>query len=112
MPEGGRARRIVGWGVVAWATLGGLVVVAVLVALLRQVAPVVPYLVMASMVVFVLNPTVERLAARGMSRRLAATLVFLAAVVLTTVALSFVVPAVIHQAQSLGRSSPGFLRRG
>lgn len=112
MPEGGRARRTVGWGVVAWATLGALVLVAVLFALLRRIAPVVPYLVMASMVVFALNPAVERLAARGVPRRLAATLVFLAAVALAAVVLSFMVPTVIHQAQSLGRSSPELLRRG
>jgi predicted PurR-regulated permease PerM len=110
MPEGGRARRTVGWGVVAWAALGALALVAVLFALLRRIAPVVPYLVMASMVVFVLNPTVERLVARGLSRRLAASVVFLAAVILATVLLSFMVPAVIHQAQSLGRSSSGLLR--
>ena len=41
---------------------------------LSRMAGIFPYLVVASMVVFVLNPLVKALIARGVPRRLAATL--------------------------------------
>src|SRR5438046_124768 len=74
MPPGGRARRVVGWGVVAWTGIGALILLGVLVRLLSRVAGVVPYLVMAALVVFVLNPAVRALRRRGLPHAPAATI--------------------------------------
>jgi predicted PurR-regulated permease PerM len=112
MPPGGRARRVVGWGVVAWAVLGGAILLYVLGRILGRVGGVFPFLVVAATVVFVLNPPVRRLTAVGMPRRLAATLVFAGAVVLTAVLLSLIIPVLIDQAKSLTGSSPGLIRKG
>jgi predicted PurR-regulated permease PerM len=112
IPPNGRARRLVGWGVVAWSGIGAVILVVVFFRILSRVASIFPYLVVASMVVFVLNPAVKRLTAMGLPRRLAATLVFAGAAVLTAVLLSLAVPILVHQAQTLGRDSGGLVRKG
>jgi putative permease len=112
MPPTGRTRRLVGWGVVAWAGIGvGLLILAAGLVLARM-AGVVPYLVVAMMLVFLLNPAVVRLTERGVPRRVAAVILFVVAMAVTAVALGFLVPAAIHQTQELVRNSPALLRRG
>jgi predicted PurR-regulated permease PerM len=112
MPPEGRGRMLVGWGVVAWATIGGLLLLWAGGRVVSRIAGVFPYLVFAGIVVFILNPAVRRLAGLGVPRRLAATLVFAAAVALTALALSVMVPIVVRQFQHLTGSSPELLRRG
>lgn len=112
MPPGGRARRLVGWGVVAWTTIGLGILLWVLWRGLERIAGVFPYLVMALVVVFVLNPPVKALVRRGVPRRLAATVVFLLALVLVSAILGLMVPAIGHQAQSLVAGSRGLIDKG
>src|SRR5207247_3945612 len=101
MPRGGRIRLVVGWGVVAWAGIGvGLLLVA-LGLVLGRVAGVVPYLVVAMMLVFLLNPAVVRLTARGVPRRVAAVILFVAGMVVPAVAAGLLVPAAIPPTQGL-----------
>jgi predicted PurR-regulated permease PerM len=112
MPPGGRTRRVLGWGVVAWSVLGLVVIVAAAFKVLARMGSILPYLVVAGLVVLILNPLVRRLTAAGLPRRLAATIVFATAAALMAVLLSFAVPVLVHQAQTLGRSSGGLLRQG
>jgi predicted PurR-regulated permease PerM len=112
MPPAGWARQVVGWGVVAWSGLGGLILIGVAWRILSQFAGVFPYLVVAAMVVLVLNPAVLRLTSVGVPRRLAATVVFLAALGLTAATVSMVVPSLIHQGQHLISSSPQLIEKG
>jgi predicted PurR-regulated permease PerM len=112
MPPGGRGRLLVGWGVVAWATIGGLLILWVVARVLSRIAGVFPYLVVGLLVVLALNPAVRRLAGLGVPRRLAATIVFLGALALTALALSLLVPVLVHQFQHLTGTSPELLRRG
>jgi predicted PurR-regulated permease PerM len=112
MPPGGRARLLVGWGVVAWATIGGLILLWALARTVSRVAGIFPYLIVAGTVMLLLNPAVRRLARLGLPRRLAATIVFVGALAFTTLVLSFLVPILIHQFQHLTGSSSGLLRRG
>ena len=112
LPPGGRARQLLGWGVVAWSAIGAILVIGALVRLVERFASIFPYLAVAAVVVFVLNPAVKALVSRGVPRRLAATLVFAGAAALTAALLSFAVPVVIHQAQTLGRQSGGLVRKG
>lgn len=111
MPPGGRARRLVGWGVVAWTFIGAGILLWVLARAIGRIAGVFPYLVVAALVVFALNPAVRRLARPGVPRRLAATLVFAIALVLTATVLSLAVPVLINQTRHLVASSPGLLRK-
>jgi predicted PurR-regulated permease PerM len=112
MPPGGRSRRVLGWGVVAWTGLGLAVLLGVLGRIFERLAGVVPYLVVAAMVVFALNPPVRRLTRLGVPRRLAATIVFAAAVGMAALVLSLAVPILIDQGKSLASSSSGLLRTG
>jgi predicted PurR-regulated permease PerM len=112
MPPDGRARRLVGWGVVAWAGIGVGTLVLALGVVLGRFAGVVPYLVVAMMLVFLLNPAVVRLTARGVPRRVAAVILFVAAMAVVGLALGLLVPAAIHQTQDLVRNSPTLLRKG
>src|SRR5438477_5803498 len=112
MPSAGRQRRLVGWGVVAWTAIGGIVLLWVVLRILARVSGIFPYLVMAAVVVFALEPGVRRLAALGAPRRLAATVVFAAAVVLAAVIVSLLVPTLIRQATNLTGSSPALVRKG
>jgi predicted PurR-regulated permease PerM len=112
MPAGGRARRLLGCGVAAWAGIGvGVLALALRVAV-ATVSGVVPYLIVATLVVFLLNPAIRRLSARGVPRRAAVVVVFVTTMGLAAVALGLLVPATVHQTQELVRSSPNLLRKG
>jgi predicted PurR-regulated permease PerM len=112
MPPDGRARQVLGWGVVAWSALGGLILVWAGWRVLSEFGGVFSYLVVATMVVLVLNPVVHRLIALGLPRRAAATVAFLAALGLTGLVVSWVIPVLIHQGQHLISSSPQLLEKG
>src|SRR5213593_112591 len=101
MPPGGRSRRVLGWGVVAWTGLGVAVLIGVLGRIFERLGGVGPYLVVAAMVVLALNPPVRQLTRLGVRRRLAATIVFAAAVGLAALLLSLAVPILIDQGKSL-----------
>jgi predicted PurR-regulated permease PerM len=88
------------------------VLLFVLGRLLGRLGSVLPYLVVAAMVVLVLNPLVIRLVRLGVPRRLAATVVFVLAVLAVAVLLDLMVPVIIGQASSLAGSSPGLVRKG
>lgn len=110
MPPEGRARRLVGWGVVAWTALGFAALVWAAWKALAHVSGVLPFLIVAFGVLFVLNPVVRGLVRRGIPRRLAATTVFGVAVILAAVLVDLAVPALISQSHALAAGSPAFLR--
>src|SRR5690349_10603508 len=112
MPEGGRARRLLGLGVVAWSAIGGAVLLWVLGKILGRLAGIFPYLVVAGVVVLLLNPALRRLTRLGVPRRVGATLLFGLAVVLVAVLVALAVPALISQASHLQISSPELIRKG
>jgi predicted PurR-regulated permease PerM len=112
LPAGGRGRQLLGWGVVAWSAIGAVILVGLGARVFSRMAGIFPYLVVAAMVVFVLNPMVKALTARGVPRRLTATLVFAGAAALTATVVSLAAPAVIHQSQTLFRQSGGLVRKG
>jgi len=59
-----------------------------------------------------LNPAVRRLTGLGLPRRSAATIVFVAALGLTVLMLSLLVPVLIHQGQHFITSSPRLIEKG
>ena len=101
-----------GWGVICWTLIGlGLLVLA-MIAVLARIAEVFPFVVVAGLAVFLLNPLVAALTSRGVPRSVATVAVFGVAVVLVAVALELLVPVVVHQTQELVRSSPALVRHG
>jgi predicted PurR-regulated permease PerM len=112
MPEGGRGRRLVGWGVLAWTAIGVSILIWAGGRTLGRVAGVLPYLVVAWLVVFMLSPIARWLAARRVPYRIAATTVFVLAMGLVAVLLAVVIPALVHQTGELVTNSKVFVAKG
>ena len=95
MPPGGRARRLVGWGVVAWSAIGGLILIAVAWRVLSRFAGVF-----------------------GISARDPLTFVLVPVVLTLVAALAAIIPArragrVEHRRVDVGVGEPlGVLRHG
>jgi predicted PurR-regulated permease PerM len=99
------------WGIAAWSVIGVLILAATTVWALMQIQEVFPPLVLALVIIFVLNPLVSRLEIRGVPRLAGSCLVYVAFMGLVAVALVFLVPALIHQGQSLARELPETVSR-
>jgi predicted PurR-regulated permease PerM len=112
MPPGGRGRRIVGWGVVAWSAIGLAVLLWAGWRVLGRFAGIIPYLVMAWLVVFLLGPPAKRLAAHRVPYRLAATIVFVVSVAIGAIVLALVIPALVHQTGDLVKNSENLVSKG
>jgi predicted PurR-regulated permease PerM len=112
LPPRSRSRRLAEWGVVAWAAIGVVVVLWILYLLLHRLAGVVPYLVVAGLVAFVLGPAVRGLVRLRVPRPVAATAVFLAAVAALPAVVPLLLRTVLSQVRSLLHSSPASLHRG
>jgi predicted PurR-regulated permease PerM len=112
LPSETRARRVAEWGVVAWALVGVGVIGWILWVLLHRLAGVVPYLVVAGLVVLVLSPAVRGLMRLRVPREVAATAVFLAAAAATPALVPLMVRTLLAQLKSLLESSPESLGHG
>jgi predicted PurR-regulated permease PerM len=77
LPAGERLRRA---GMAAWATIGIMILVAISGWLLYKVRVIFPPLVLALLIIYLLNPLISRLVARGMPRPFAAVFVFVTAI--------------------------------
>jgi predicted PurR-regulated permease PerM len=112
LPPAGRSRRVAEWGVVAWAVVGVAVVIWLLVRLFHGLGALLPYLVMAGMVVLVLSPAVRALTRLRVPRELAVTIVFAVASVATPAVVPLILRTLLNQVRSLLRSSPTALESG
>lgn len=107
LPAGERLRRA---GIAAWTLIGVFVLAAVALWVLLKIRVVVPPLILALLIVYVLNPLVARLERRGVRRAAGAVLVYvvvLGAVVALVVALA---PFFSRQAQEFADDWPRFRR--
>jgi predicted PurR-regulated permease PerM len=102
----------VGWGVVAWTAIGLGVLAWAGGRTIGRFAGVIPYLVMAGLVVFLLGPAVRSVASRGVPYRLAATAVFMVAVAVTALVLALVIPALVRQTEELVKGSKLLVSNG
>jgi predicted PurR-regulated permease PerM len=100
------------WGVLAWAALGVAAILWFLFIALHRLAGVVPYLVVAGLVVFALGPLVRGLVRLRVPRAVAATTVFLTALLALPAVVPLVVQTILDQVRSLLRSSPQAHPRG
>ena len=112
LPPGSRVRRVGEWGIVAWAAIGAALIGWMVWLVLHRLAGVLPFLVVAWLVAFILGPAVNGLAALRMPRPLAATGVFLAAATAMPAVVPIVVRTVLAQLKSLLESSPRSLQHG
>jgi predicted PurR-regulated permease PerM len=105
LPPGERLRRV---GIGAWAVIGLLILTAVSVWLLFKVRVIFPPLVLALLIIYLLNPIVNRLEARRVPRALGALLTYvvvLGSIVLLVLALA---PVVSDQISNFSDDWPKF----
>jgi predicted PurR-regulated permease PerM len=112
VPPGTRGRRLLAWGVGAWTGVGIAVVLGLVGLVLAQISAIFPFLAVAALVVFALNPFVKLLARLGLHRRLAATIVFAASALAVPPLLALVVQTVVDQGRSLLNEAPGLIGKG
>lgn len=100
------ARRFLKWGIVAWASIGVLILAGVILWALTRVEQIFPPLVLALITVYLLNPVVTRLEGFGVRRVFGSCMTYLFGVAVVAIALGFLVPALIDQGQGFARDLP------
>ena len=93
-------------GVVAWSLLGTLLLIGAVLWLLTKVWIIIPPIVLATAIIYVLNPVVNRLHNRGVARWLGSCLSYAVLIGLLTLAGFLVFPSIADQAQELGSNFP------
>ncbi len=100
---GDRLRR---WGLVAWSTIGIVLLGAGSLWALMQVQVIFPPLVLALVTIFLLNPLVSRLERFGMNRIIGSCLGYIVFFAVLSVALFFLIPVLVDQGQAFVRDFP------
>jgi predicted PurR-regulated permease PerM len=104
--------RVARWGVVAWSLIGigylGLILYRYVIS---PVAFIFPPLLIALFIVYLLNPIVSRLEARGLKRGWGALLTYLVFLGLLVVGMRFLVPVVADQVSEFAKGVPDLLSR-
>jgi predicted PurR-regulated permease PerM len=101
--------RIVRLGILAWAGIGIVVLAYLLLRLLVYVNPVVPPLLLAVVVVYLLNPVVTALERRGVPRLAGAGIVYVLFVLLVALAIELLVPLVTRQITQVVDHFPAYV---
>jgi predicted PurR-regulated permease PerM len=103
LPAGERLRRA---GIGAWSIIGLLVLTAISVWLLFKIRVIFPPLVLALLIIYLLNPVVNRLQARGIPRVFGALIAYAVVAVAITLLGIVLAPFVARQVDSLGDRWP------
>ena len=105
LPPGERLRRV---GVASWALIGVAILIAITGYLLYKIRVIFPPLILATLIVFVLNPFVTRLENRGVNRILGTLLTYVVALGIFVLALIITVPYISDQIDKYSERWPEF----
>ncbi len=94
------------WGIIAWSTIGVLILAGGLLWALTQVKEIFPSLVVALIAVYVLNPLVSRLESKGVPRLAGSCLSYFALLAIVAIIIALLIPVLIDQGQALARDFP------
>jgi predicted PurR-regulated permease PerM len=98
--------RIKSLGVAAWSLLGTLLLLGAFLWILNKAWLVVPPIVIAIAIIYLLNPVVTRLHTRGMARWLGSCLSYIALMGVLTLVGFLVIPSITEQAGQLADDFP------
>jgi predicted PurR-regulated permease PerM len=112
LPSGSRSRRFAQAGLVVWAAIGVALLIGILFLLLVRLSGLLPYLVVAGVVLLVLSPLVRGLERLHVPRQIGATATFAAAAVAVPALIPILVRAFVNQLTTLLKSSPLALQKG
>jgi len=104
--------RFVRIGIIAWCGIGVIILGYLLLRLVVYVNPVVPPLLIAVAVVYLLNPLVSALERRGVARVAGAGIVYLLFLCIVALVVSLLVPLVTRQVSSVIDHFPDYLADG
>lgn len=105
LPPGERLRRL---GVGAWSVIGLLILLAISVWLLFKVRVIFPPLVLALLIIYLLNPLVNRLEERRVPRSIGAILSYIVVVGSITLIVLALTPLIATQVSSFSDDWPQF----
>jgi predicted PurR-regulated permease PerM len=104
--------RFVRVGIVAWSGIGVIVLAYLLLRLMVYVNPIVPPLLIAVAVVYLLNPVVSALERRGLPRVAGAGIVYILFLCIVALVVSLLVPVVTRQVTAVIDHFPDYLADG
>jgi predicted PurR-regulated permease PerM len=104
--------RFVRIGIMAWCGIGVIILGYLMLRLVVYVNPVVPPLLIAVAVVYLLNPLVSALERRGVARVAGAGIVYLLFLCIVALVVSLLVPLVTRQVSSVIDHFPDYLADG
>ena len=104
--------RVVRIGIMAWCGIGIIILGYLMLRLMVYVNPVVPPLLIAVAVVYLLNPVVSALERRGMPRAAGAGIVYLLFLCIVALVVSLLVPVVARQVSAVIDHFPDYLADG
>jgi predicted PurR-regulated permease PerM len=105
LPPGERLRRV---GVASWALIGVAILILITGYLLYKIRVIFPPLILATLIVFVLNPFVTRLENRGVNRILGTLLTYVVALGIFVLILIITVPYISDQIDKYSERWPVF----
>ncbi|HTE71204.1 MAG TPA: AI-2E family transporter, partial [Actinomycetes bacterium] len=104
--------RFVRIGIMAWSGIGVIILAYLLLRLMVYVNPIVPPLLIAVAVVYLLNPLVSALERRGVPRVAGAGIVYLLFLCIVALVVSLLVPVVTRQVTAVVDHFPDYLADG
>ena len=104
--------RFVRIGIIAWCGIGVIILGYLMLRLVVYVNPVVPPLLIAVAVVYLLNPLVSALERRGVARLAGAGIVYVLFLCIVALVVSLLVPLVTRQVSSVIDHFPDYLADG
>jgi len=104
--------RFVRIGIMAWSGIGVIILAYLLLRLVVYVNPIVPPLLIAVAVVYLLNPLVSALERRGVPRVAGAGIVYLLFLCIVALVVSLLVPVVTRQVTAVIDHFPDFVADG
>ena len=112
LPTGSRSRRFAQAGVIVWAAIAVALLIGMFFLLLVRLSGLLPYLVVAGVMLLILGPVVRGLERLHVPRQIGATAAFATAAVAAPAVAPIVVKAFVNQLTDLLKNSPQALQKG
>lgn len=103
-------QRVRNVGVVFWTIIGGIILAYCALLAVSRVGSVLTPFLLAMLIVYILRPVVNFLEDRGVPRGWALVITYIAAVVVVTVVLVFLIPVLAVQVQAFIRNFPFYFK--
>jgi predicted PurR-regulated permease PerM len=99
------------WGIIAWSTIGVLVLAGAVFWALGHVTEIFPPIFVALITIYLLNPLVSRLENRGLGRVFGSCLSYIVLVAVVAAAIALLIPVLVHQGAVFARELPQAVER-